>query len=102
VNRTDWTLYLLRTERGSLYTGITTDLARRLRQHRGELRGAARYTRGCRELTLVYHCAVGDHRTALQAEARIRHLRKTDKERLIAAQPERAALLQQLGLPCDG
>jgi len=102
VNETDWTLYLLRTERGTLYTGITTDLARRLRQHRGELTGGARFTRGCREVTLVYHCVVGGHREALRAEARVRRLRKPDKERLIAARPERAALLLQLGLPTGG
>ena len=37
-------VYLLRCGDGSLYAGITTDPARRLRQHRGELSGGAKYT----------------------------------------------------------
>ena len=51
-----WHLYMLRLPSGMLYTGITTDVARRLAQHQaGKGAGAARQ----RELTLAFHCQVG-------------------------------------------
>ena len=37
-------VYLLRCADDALYAGITTDPARRLRQHKGEIKGGARYT----------------------------------------------------------
>ncbi len=93
-----WTLYLLRNERGALYTGITTDLQRRMREHRGELRGAARYTRACKTLELVYNCRIGPRGLALQAERRVKSLAKTSKEELVATSPGRAGLLAFLEL----
>lgn len=39
---------------GSLYTGITNNLERRLRQHNGELWGGARYTHSRRPVELLY------------------------------------------------
>ncbi|MDX1590109.1 MAG: GIY-YIG nuclease family protein [Oleiphilaceae bacterium] len=36
----DWSLYMLRTASGALYTGITTDVQRRLQEHRKGVRGA--------------------------------------------------------------
>jgi putative endonuclease len=93
-----WTLYLLRNERGALYTGITTDLERRLSEHRGESRKGARYTRACKNLDLVFSCAIGDRSAALKAEARIKKLRKAEKEELVSKQPDRDSLLNQLML----
>ena len=54
-----WYVYLLRCSDDTLYTGITTDLVRRLRQHNGELAGGAKYTRAKRPVELVWsdHCA---------------------------------------------
>jgi len=94
-----WSLYLLRNERGALYTGVTTDVERRLREHRGELRGAARFTRACKELELVYSCAIGTRSLALKVESRVKKLSKADKEELLALQLESAALLERLRLP---
>lgn len=42
----EWTVYLLANAAGQTYVGITTDLARRVRQHNGEVVGGARATRG--------------------------------------------------------
>ena len=47
-----WYLYILRCADGSLYTGITTDISRRLRQHNNG--SAAKYTRCRRPVVLVY------------------------------------------------
>ncbi|MBK7077230.1 MAG: GIY-YIG nuclease family protein [Myxococcales bacterium] len=43
-----WFVYVLVSPRGRTYVGITTDVARRLRQHNGELAGGARATRAHR------------------------------------------------------
>lgn len=40
-----WSVYILRGKQGTLYTGITTDITRRLRQHNGEIAGGAKFTR---------------------------------------------------------
>lgn len=77
-----WTLYLLRCRDGTLYTGVTTDLPRRLAEHR---RGSAsRYTRSRRPVTLVYAEACGGRSAALRREAAVKRLSRAAKERLIA------------------
>ena len=50
-----WHLYMLRLPSGMLYTGITTDVARRLAQHQAGKGAKAR----AGELTLAFHCQVG-------------------------------------------
>ncbi len=80
-----WQLYMLRTANGALYTGITRDISRRVAQHqRGK---GAKALRGKGELTLVYHCEVGDHTLALRLEYRLKQLSKQQKERLVRDQP---------------
>lgn len=101
MNQANWSLYLLRNERGALYTGITTDVNRRLREHRGELRGAARYTRACKELELVYVCEIGSRSLALQVESRIKKLSKAAKEELLSMQLECGPLLERLQFSCS-
>jgi predicted GIY-YIG superfamily endonuclease len=78
---TVWYVYVLRCADGSLYTGVTTDLARRHRQH--DAGTAARYTRGRRPTTLVYHEACAGRGAALRREAAIKALTRAAKERLI-------------------
>ncbi|MFW5844893.1 MAG: GIY-YIG nuclease family protein [Planctomycetota bacterium] len=93
-----WHVYLLRTDRGALYTGIATDVERRLQTHRRRTRAAARYTRACQTLELVYRCPLGDRSLASRVEARIKALDKSRKEALVAQAPDGAALLRLLGL----
>ena len=93
-----WSVYLLRNERGALYTGISSDPLRRLAEHRSGLTRGAKYTRGCKSLELVYCCGVGSRRTALRIEGKIKQLRKQGKETLVAACPDRQGLLEFLGL----
>jgi putative endonuclease len=47
-----WTVYILRNERNALYTGITTDLDRRIGEHKKRLSKGARFTRSCKYLEL--------------------------------------------------
>lgn len=76
-----WHLYIVRCADGSLYTGITTDVARRLNAHRSN-RGARRL-RGRQPLCLVFSHPVGDHGSALRMERRVKALSKRDKEHLV-------------------
>ena len=76
-----WKLYILRCGDGSLYTGITTDLDRRLEEHRSGK--GAKYTRGRGPLELVYSEECGNHSDALKRELEIKALSKTEKLKLI-------------------
>ncbi|CNI14437.1 GIY-YIG nuclease family protein [Yersinia pekkanenii] len=80
-----WHLYLLRTATGMLYTGITTDVTRRLAQHQAGK--GAKALRGKGELMLVFHCEAGDRSTALKMEYRVKQLSKPQKEKLVINQP---------------
>jgi putative endonuclease len=76
-------VYLLRCSDGSLYTGITNDLPRRLASHRSGK--ASAYTRSRRPVTLAYHETVADRGTALKREAAIRRLSRAEKMVLCSA-----------------
>ena len=76
-----WHLYILRCKDGSLYTGITTDVEKRLEAHR-EGRGA-KYTRGRGPLELVYRKECGSHSEALKRELEIKALPRQKKLALI-------------------
>lgn len=79
--RNSWKLYILRCGDGSLYTGITTDIQKRLEAHRcGK---GAKYTRGRGPLELVYSEECGDRSTALKREIEIKALPRHEKEQLI-------------------
>ncbi|MCI1027099.1 GIY-YIG nuclease family protein [Pantoea dispersa] len=80
-----WQLYMLQTAAGMLYTGITTDVNRRLHQHQ-QGRGA-RALRGKGPLTLVFHCAAGDRAAASRLEYQVKQLSRAQKLLLVAQQP---------------
>ncbi|MCP3098310.1 GIY-YIG nuclease family protein [Myxococcus sp. K15C18031901] len=74
---------MLRCRDGSLYTGATNDLERRVATH-GRGRGAA-YTRARLPVTLVWSEAAEDRSAALRREAAIKRLTRADKLLLVAA-----------------
>ena len=76
-----WYLYILRCKDGSLYTGITTDVEKRLEAHRSGK--GAKYTRGRGPLKLVYTEECGDHSEALRRELEIKALSREEKLKLI-------------------
>lgn len=77
----NWFLYILRCKDGSLYTGITTDVEKRLEVHRSGK--GAKYTRGRSPLELVYSEECGDHSAALKRELQIKALPREKKLELI-------------------
>ncbi|CAB5691808.1 GIY-YIG nuclease family protein [Aeromonas dhakensis] len=81
-----WFIYMVRTAGGLLYTGISTDPLRRLRQHQSGK--GSRALRGKGPLTLAWQQAVGEKGTALRLEYRLKQQSKAFKEQLIS-QPER-------------
>ena len=76
-----WLVYILKCGDGTLYTGITDDMSRRLEMHRAG-RGA-KYTRGRLPLNLVYQENVTSYSEALKREYRIKQLPRTEKLKLI-------------------
>lgn len=95
---TPWYLYLIRTADNALYTGITTDVARRYRQH--QTGKGAKALRGKGELTLAFAAQVGDRSLALRIEYRIKQLTKRQKERLVTEREAFEALLSSLQSRC--
>lgn len=69
-----------------LYTGITTDVTRRLGQHQAGK--GAKALRGKGELELVFHCVAGDRSLASKLEIRVKKLSKAQKELLVSCMPE--------------
>lgn len=76
-----WFVYILRCGDGSLYTGCTDDVQRRLAIHRSGK--GAKYTRSRLPLELVYQEPAADRSAALRREAAIKKLRRQEKLRLI-------------------
>lgn len=81
MTATGWSVYLLRCADGSLYTGIATDVQRRVAEHGGE-RGA-KYLRGRGPLRLELSSEVGDRSMASRIEHHIKRLPKVRKEALL-------------------
>ena len=80
-----WFVYLVRCADDSFYTGVTTNLARRLRQHNGEIAGGAGYTRGRRPVDLVWSEACIDRSQAQQREYIVRRSPRAEKLKLAAS-----------------
>ena len=81
-NMSHWYVYIVQCADGSLYTGIATDVARRVAEHNNGQ--GARYTRGRGPVTLVYQQRVKDRPAALRREYEIKKLRSAAKHNLIA------------------
>ena len=73
-----WFTYIARCADGSLYTGISTNLERRMQQH-NDGKGAA-YTRGRGPIALVWSEKMESESAARKSEARIKRLTRTQKE----------------------
>ena len=76
-----WSVYIVRCSDNSLYTGIATDVARRLGEHESGTIGA-KYLRGRAPLQLVFEQQVGDRSLASKIEHRIKKLPRREKENL--------------------
>lgn len=78
----EYSVYILRCGNGSYYTGIATDVTRRLAEHESSPRGA-KYLRGRGPLTLVFSEVAGDRSMASRLEYHVKQLNRAGKEALI-------------------
>lgn len=76
-------VYILRCRDDSLYTGITTDIQRRLQEHNGQLPGGAKYTTSRNPVELVYSSMFPDRSSASVEESRIKKLTRVQKLKFI-------------------
>ncbi|GLP95931.1 GIY-YIG nuclease family protein [Paraferrimonas sedimenticola] len=88
----EYSLYLIQTKDGALYTGITTDVARRFGEHQDSPKGA-KALRGRGPLTLVFNQSVGDRSRASRLEHKVKRLSKPQKLALIDRRLELSELL---------
>ena len=80
-----WHVYIIECSDGSLYTGITNDLDRRIAAHNDG--PGAKYTKSRRPVRLRYSELAADRKNASQREYAIKSLRKAEKMRLITPEP---------------
>lgn len=95
-----WLVYLLRCRGGSLYTGITNDLPRRLRAHAAGT--ASRYTRSRRPVRLVYSEEQPTRSAALSREAAIKKLPRSGKLQLVRSAGAGGKLTGRSSRACPG
>lgn len=80
----EWFVYIVQCADSTFYTGITTDVARRVREH-NEASVGARYTRVRRPVMLVYSESALDRSAAAKREAQIKKLPRSGKMALLAS-----------------
>jgi len=78
----EWFVYMIRADDQTLYTGITTDLERRLKQHQNG-KGGAKYFRGRCAVKFVFTESGHSRSSAAIREAQIKKLSKRQKELLL-------------------
>ena len=83
---TPYILYILRCNDGTLYTGITNNLDKRILEHNTSDKGA-KYTRYRRPVILVYQEACMDKSTALKRELVIKKMSRQQKNDLLSLSP---------------
>ena len=82
-----YSLYILRCADGTLYTGITCDIDKRLNEHRSGKRGA-KYLRGRAPFDLVFQRRVGERSSEQRTEHLVKRLGRAQKLELIAGRRE--------------
>lgn len=83
-----WTVYIIRCDDDRLYTGITTDVERRFREHACGARGA-RFFNGRRPVEVVYRETGHDRSSASRREAAIKKMSRARKMMLVGKQSDR-------------
>lgn len=95
----NWVVYIITASDGSLYTGITTDMERRWREHCDGRRGA-RFFRGRSPLHLAYLEPSADRSSASRREALIKRLTRPEKLSLIRSSRNRLEACHDIGARC--
>lgn len=78
-----WWVYMIRTDKNQLYTGITNNLNRRWRQHCGEIKGGAKYFRSQKPQEICYREGDLTRSQASRREAQIKQFSRVQKDQLL-------------------
>lgn len=78
-----YTVYILRTSKNTLYTGITNNIVKRLSEHKSKSKRSAKYMRSFDSFELIHTEKFATRSEALKREFGIKHLTKNKKESLI-------------------
>ena len=89
----DWSVYIIRCDRRALYTGISTDVARRIGEHGSGDRKAAKYTKPFSSIDLVYEVLVGNRSLAAKIEYQVKKLSRQKKEFIVSNRLSRDELM---------
>tara|TARA_Y100000310_G_scaffold255389_1_gene262810 strand:+ start:1606 stop:1896 length:291 start_codon:yes stop_codon:yes gene_type:complete len=79
-----WFLYVVECSDNTLYTGVTTDVSRRVHEHNTSKKGA-KYTRSRRPVRVVYYDEFPDRSSALKAEHWVKKLSRKEKQQLVSS-----------------
>jgi len=79
----EWFVYMLRCADNSLYTGVTTDVERRVDEHNAD-NSVTKYTRVRQPVSVVYFEGAGSRSEACKRESQLKKLTKKDKEALVS------------------
>ena len=91
-----WYVYVLLCADDSFYCGITTNLQKRLKQHNGEIKGGAKYTRGRGPHRIVFIKKAMNRSIASKLEYKFKRLSRKNKEEYINQDQESHQLLVTL------
>ena len=94
----EWSVYIIRCDNSTLYTGISTDVGRRLKEHRSGDRKAAKYTKPFSSIDLVYEVLVGNRSLAAKIEYQVKKLPRQKKEFIVSNRLSRDKLMTFLDL----
>jgi len=86
----EYYVYIVKCSDDTLYTGITTDIDRRIDEHNGMRPGGARYTKARRPVELMYTAKFPDRSSASKEEARIKKMPRKDKMIIIENKTRKA------------
>lgn len=78
-----YTVYILKTSKNTLYTGITNNLEKRLLEHKNKGKKSAKYMRSFDSFKLVHTEKLNSKSEALKREAQIKNLTRKEKDCLI-------------------
>ena len=83
IEEAQWSIYIVKTRLDTLYTGISTDVERRFKEHASNPKKGARYLKGKGPLVLVWQQEIGSQSDALVLEYKVKKLTKQKKLNLI-------------------
>ena len=83
MKQSKWFVYIIQSEKGHLYTGITTDVERRFKEHSNSSKGA-KYFRGKVPVEVVFQKTFKDRSSASKYEALIKKLKRSEKLKMIS------------------